>query len=227
MHLVGMSIGHLGSNAIVGGHIPIATGAALWSALSGQPRVTVAFFGDGATTEGIFHESLNFAALQRLPIVFVVENNQYAMSLPWERSTAQPSIARKADGYGMPGIDLDGQDVLAVRAGAAAAVERARKGDGPTLLGASTYRFLGHSRADPSTYRDKEEEERWRERDPLVLARRLLVETWSTPEAAFEAMEREIAGELGTAVDAAEASPPAGLAEVFSDVYATPLEGAR
>lgn len=227
MHLVDLSIGHLGSNAIVGGHIPIATGAALWSALSGQPRVTVAFFGDGATTEGVFHESVNFAAVQRLPIVFVVENNQYAMSLPWERSTAQPSIARKADGYGIPGIDLDGQNVLAVRAGAAEAVDRARNGGGPTLLGASTYRFLGHSRADPSTYRDKQEEEYWKERDPLELARRLLVETTSTTEAAFDAMERDIAGELQEAVAVAEASPPAGLNEVFSDLYATPLEGAR
>lgn len=227
MHLIDMSLGHLGSNAIVGGHIPIATGAALWSALSGQPRVTVAFFGDGATTEGIFHESLNFAAVQRLPIVFVVENNHYAMSLSWERSTAQPSIARKADGYGIPGIDLDGQDVMAVRAGAAEAVERARRGDGPTLLGASTYRFLGHSRADPSTYRARDEEEHWRERDPLVLARRVLVETWATPEAAFDAMEREIDGDLREAVAAAEASPPAGLDEVFSGVYATPLGGAR
>lgn len=227
MHLVDLSIGHLGSNAIVGGHIPIATGAALWSAISGQPRVTVAFFGDGATTEGVFHESVNFAAVQRLPIVFVVENNHYAMSLPWERSTAQPSIARKADGYGIPGIDLDGQDVLAVRAGAAEAVDRARSGGGPTLLGASTYRFLGHSRADPSTYRDKKEEEHWKERDPLGLARRLLTETWSTTEAAFEAMELDIAAELQEAVEAAEASPPAGLNEVFSDLYATPLEGAR
>jgi pyruvate dehydrogenase E1 component alpha subunit len=227
MHLVDVSIGHLGSNAIVGGHIPIATGAALWSALSGQPRVTVAFFGEGATTEGIFHESVNFAAVQRLPIVFVVENNHWAMSMPWEHSTAQPSIARKAEAYGIAGIDLDGQDALAVRAGAAEAVERARRGDGPTLLGAETYRFLGHSRADPSTYRDRAEEDRWKQRDPLVLARRRLVEEWSTRETAFEAMEAEIAAELAAAVAVAEASPPAGMDEVFSDLYATPLGGAR
>ncbi|MHB1738963.1 MAG: thiamine pyrophosphate-dependent dehydrogenase E1 component subunit alpha [Actinomycetes bacterium] len=227
MHLVDVSIGHLGSNAIVGGHIPIATGAALWSALSGQPRVTVAFFGDGATAEGIFHESVNFAAVQHLPVVFVVENNHYAMSLPWERSTLQPSIARKADGYGIPGVDLDGQDVLAVRAGAATAVERARRGEGPTLLGVETYRFLGHSRADPSAYRDKNEEEHWNARDPLVLARRRLADTTTTEEEVFAAMEREIAEELREAVEVAEASPPAALSEVFSDLYATPLGGTR
>lgn len=227
MHLVDLSIGHLGSNAIVGGHIPIATGAALWSAISGQPRVTAAFFGDGATTEGVFHESVNFAAVQRLPIVFVIENNQYAMSLPWDRATAQPSIARKAEGYGIAGIDLDGQDALAVRAGAAEAVDRARAGGGPTLLGVSTYRFLGHSRADPSAYRDKLEEASWKERDPLELARRRLLETSSTTEAAMATMEGEIAAELAEAVEAAEASPPAGLDEVFSDLYATPMEGSR
>jgi len=226
MHLVDASIGHLGSNAIVGGHIPIATGAALWTALRGEQRVVAAFFGDGATSEGIFHESVNFAAVQRLPIVFVVENNHWAMSLPWAKATAQPSIEVKAEGYGIVGVDVDGQDVLAVRAAAREAVGRARRGEGPTLLGLSTYRFLGHSRADPSSYRDKAEEEQWRLRDPVVLTRNLLLAR-ELSEGWFDEVDRDVAAEIATAVEVAENSPPASLNEVFSDIYATPLEGTR
>ncbi|HEX6139135.1 MAG TPA: thiamine pyrophosphate-dependent dehydrogenase E1 component subunit alpha [Candidatus Limnocylindria bacterium] len=227
MHLVAPEIGHLGSNAIVGGHIPIATGAALWARISGQPRVSVVFFGDGASTEGIFHEAVNFAAVERLPVVFVLENNRWAMSLPWERSTLEPTAARKAEAYGIAGVDVDGQDVIAVRAVAAEAVERARGGGGPTLIGAETYRFLGHSRADPSTYRDSAEEERWKARDPLVLARSRLLELDPAADAAIEQAEREIAEELRAAVEAAEASPPATLEDVTRGVYAAPLGGAR
>jgi TPP-dependent pyruvate/acetoin dehydrogenase alpha subunit len=227
MHLVDVARGHLGSNAIVGGHIPIATGAALWAAVSGAPRVSVVFFGDGASTEGIFHECVNFAAVQRLPIVFVLENNQFAMSLPWSRSTIEPSIAVKAAAYGIAGVDVDGQDVLAVRAAAGAAVERARRGDGPTLLGAATYRFLGHSRADPSAYRDRGEEERWRGRDPIVLARTALSEAGAAEAAELAAVEEGIASELAAALEEAEASPPATVAEVLSGIYATPIGGAR
>jgi TPP-dependent pyruvate/acetoin dehydrogenase alpha subunit len=226
MHLVDASIGHLGSNAIVGGHIPIATGAALWASLRGEPRVVVSFFGDGATSEGIFHESVNFAAVQRLPIVFVVENNHWAMSLPWSRETAQPSIAAKAQAYGIVGVDVDGQDVLAVRAAAEEAVEQARRGEGPTLMGVETYRFLGHSRADPSSYRDKAEEEKWRLRDPLRLARGRLAAS-GFGEEWFEAVERDVAAEIEAAIETAEASPLASLEEVFSDIYATPLGGNR
>lgn len=226
MHLVDTSIGHLGSNAIVGGHIPIATGAALWAALRGQPRVVASFFGDGATAEGIFHESVNFAAVHRLPIVFVVENNQWAMSMPWARETAQPSIEEKARAYGLPGVDVDGQDPLAVRRAAEAAVDRARHGAGPTLLGVETYRFLGHSRADPSAYRDASEQERWRARDPLMLARKTL-EGQGTKPVWFSEVDAKIAAEISAAVAFAEESPPADLAEVFADVYAQPLGSLR
>lgn len=226
MHLVDSAIGHLGSNAIVGGHIPIATGAALWSALTGDGRVTVAFFGDGATTEGIFHESVNFAALAKLPIVFVVENNHYAMSLPWERSTVQPSIAKKAEGYGVTGADVDGMDVVAVRQAATWAVDAARRGDGPTLLGLETYRFLGHSRADPSAYRAELEESTWKQRDPVVLsADRLRANGIGEEE--ITAIEASIAEEIRTAIAAAEQAPQADLAAVFTDIYATPVKVTR
>jgi TPP-dependent pyruvate/acetoin dehydrogenase alpha subunit len=133
----------------------------------------------------------------------------------------------KAAAYGIAGVDVDGQDVMAVRAAAVAAVERARRGDGPTLLGAETYRFLGHSRADPSAYRDKLEEERWKQRDPIVLARRVLVEDGAADEAAFESMERAISLELEAAVAEAEASPPATLEEAIAGLYATPIGGRR
>lgn len=226
MHLVDSSIGHLGSNAIVGGHIPIATGVAMWSALRGEPRVVASFFGDGATAEGIFHESVNFAAVRKLPIVFVVENNHWAMSLPWAKTTAQHSFKVRAAGYGMAGADVDGQDVLAVRAAADEAVQRARSGEGPTLLGVSTYRFLGHSRADPSAYRDKAEEEQWRQRDPITLARARLEEL-GTDSTWFENLDAEIAGEIAAAIAEAETSPPAGLDEVYGDIYATNLAGAQ
>lgn len=226
MHLVDAEIAHLGSNAIVGGHIPIATGAAMWSAISGDGRVTASFFGDGATTQGIFHESVNLAAIQRLPIVYVVENNHYAMSLSWERQTAQPSIAAKAAGYGIAGVDVDGQDVLAVRAAAAEAVERARAGEGPTLLGVETYRFLGHSRADPSAYRDKSEEERWKERDPLVLSAERLRASGATDEDLAE-LDRAVAAEIDEAIVLAEQGEPARLESVFDDIYATPVGATR
>lgn len=227
MHLVDVAHGHIGSNAIVGGHIPIATGAALWAAISGQRRVSVVFFGDGASTEGAFHESLSFAAVRRLPIVFVLENNQFAMSMPWSGTTIERSAERKAAGYGIVGVDVDGQDVLAVRATAAEAVARARRGDGPTLLGAATYRFLGHSRADPSAYRDKLEEERWKQRDPIALARLSLEQAGELTADGLAAIEASIAAELESALEAAEASPPATLQEALGGIYATPLGGHR
>lgn len=229
MHLVDASIGHLGSNAIVGGHIPIAAGVALWSSLRGDDRVVASFFGDGATAEGIFHEAVNFAAVRSLPVVFVVENNHWAMSLPWSRSSAQPSFATRAAGYGIGGADVDGQDVLAVRDATVQALERARAGRGPTLLGVETYRFLGHSRADPSAYRDKSEEQQWRERDPLALAHAEL-ERRGTADDWFAHVETQVADEIAAAVAEAELSPPAPLDEVFGDIYATaaaPAGGGR
>jgi TPP-dependent pyruvate/acetoin dehydrogenase alpha subunit len=219
MHFVDASVGHLGSNAIVGGHLGVATGAALWNALSGQPRVTVAFFGEGALGQGLFHETLNMAALWKLPVVYVCENNQWAMSLPWAEATAQPSIAAKAAAYGVPGIEVDGQDVEAVYATAHEAVERARRGDGPTLLGANTYRFLGHSRGDPSKYRDPKEEARWRARDPLVLARARLREQ-GLGDADLARLDASVAAELAAAELFADEAAEPTYDDAFAGVYA-------
>ena len=219
MHFVDPAVGHLGSNAIVGGHLGVATGAALWNSLTEQPRVTVAFFGEGAVAEGIFHEALNMAGLWKLPVVYVCENNQWAMSLPWAQATGEPDIATKAAAYGMPGVDVDGQDALAVLAVAEEAVARARRGDGPTLIGADTYRFLGHSRGDPSRYRDRDEEERWRARDPLPLAEVVLREE-GLADGDFERMEADVAAELDEAVRFAEEAPAPTFEDAFEGVYA-------
>ncbi|HEX7526385.1 MAG TPA: thiamine pyrophosphate-dependent enzyme, partial [Gaiellaceae bacterium] len=203
----------------VGGHLGVATGAALWNSLTEQPRVTVAFFGEGAVAEGIFHEALNMAGLWKLPVVYVCENNQWAMSLPWAQATGEPDIATKAAAYGMPGVDVDGQDALAVLAVAEEAVARARRGDGPTLIGADTYRFLGHSRGDPSRYRDRDEEERWRARDPLPLAEVVLREE-GLADGDFERMEADVAAELDEAVRFAEEAPAPTFEDAFEGVYA-------
>ena len=227
MHIAAFETGSLGALAVVASGIPLAVGAALAFQMRGEDRVAVPFTGDAGSNTGNWHEGLNMASAWNLPVVFVLENNQFAMSLPWSRSTIEPSIAVKASAYGIAGVDVDGQDVMAVRAAAGVAVERARRGDGPTLLGAATYRFLGHSRADPSAYRDKIEEERWKQRDPVVLARRALAVAGAADEAELEALETAIARELDAAVAEAEASPPATVDEAIAGMYATPIGGMR
>jgi TPP-dependent pyruvate/acetoin dehydrogenase alpha subunit len=218
MHITDATIGHLGANGIVGGHIGIAVGAALWSQMSGRQAVTVCFFGDGGLTQGIFHEAANMASVWKLPVVFVCENNQYAMSLPWSKAAGQTSIQAYASSYAMPGVDVDGQDVLAVQQAAQEAIERARSGDGPSLIGAYTYRFLGHSRGDPSKYRDPEEEKRERARDPLLILRGKRPEILDDQAAAR--IEGEVKALMDEAVAFAEASPIAGASAVFSEIYA-------
>lgn len=220
MHMADPALGHLGSNGVVGGHLGIAVGAALSAWLRQTDQVTVAFFGEGASTEGVFHEAVNMAAVWKLPVVFVCENNQYAMSLPWSRSTAQPSFVKKAEGYGIIGEDVDGMDVLAVREVAQRAIQRARRGEGPTLLGVLTYRFFGHSRADPSAYRDRAEEEAWRARDPLRHFQARLEQAGVLDATQVEALEARVRAMLDDAVAFAEQSPPASAQSAFEGVYA-------
>lgn len=186
--------------------------------MSGRRAVTVCFFGDGGLTQGIFHEAANMASVWKLPIVFVCENNQYAMSLPWSKAAGQPSIQAYASSYAMHGVDVDGQDVLAVQRVAQEAIERARNGGGPSLIGAYTYRFLGHSRGDPSKYRDPEEEKRERERDPLLILRSKHANLLD--DQAVAQAEAEVKAMLDEAVAFAEASPIAGANAVFSEIYA-------
>ncbi|MGE5139678.1 MAG: thiamine pyrophosphate-dependent dehydrogenase E1 component subunit alpha, partial [Rudaea sp.] len=220
MHMTDLSLGHLGANGIVGGHVGIAVGAGLYSKISRKDAVTICFFGDGAATEGVFHEAVNMAAVWKLPVVFVCENNQYAMSLPWSMSTVQPRFDLRAQAYGVAGVDVDGQSVTAVYAAAKEAVDRARRGDGPTLIGANTYRFFGHSRADPSAYRTKQEEAEWRARDPLPLFEAELRGKGMLTDAELAAVEQRVAAQLDDAVRFGEESPLASMESAFEDVYA-------
>jgi pyruvate dehydrogenase E1 component alpha subunit len=167
MHLTDFNRGMLGAFAIVGSGIPIATGAALSGKLRGSGQVAVAFFGDGAVNEGTFHESLNMASLWKLPVIYVIENNQYALSMTVRESSAVPDLASRACAYAIPGVQVDGNDVTAVYRAARDAVQRAREGDGPTLLEARTYRLRGHARFEAAGYRNADEVEAWKQVDPI------------------------------------------------------------
>jgi pyruvate dehydrogenase E1 component alpha subunit len=203
MHLFDAASRFYGGNAIVAGGIPVAVGLALADQLQGRQRVTVCFFGDGAFAEGEFHEAANLAALWRLPVLFVCENNLYAMGTALAREHAQTDLALRAASYGLASYPVDGMDVLAVRDAARNAVEAVRSGAGPHFLEARTYRFRAHSMYDPDRYRDKVEIARWKERDPIeALAARLGVD-----DAVRAATEAEITAEIDEAVAAADAAP--------------------
>ncbi len=204
MNVVDLAHGLVGCFGIVGGSIAAALGAALTGRRDGH--VAAAFFGDGATNQGYFHECLNFAAILRLPLLLVCENNGYGEFTSLERSTAGGDIAARAAGYGTPAVKVDGNDVEAVRDAAAAAVARARAGDGPTLLECATYRHFGHSKSDPGAYRPKEEVEAWLARDPLTLTRRRLLELKLT-EQQVDAAEAAVRTRLDEAIEQALASP--------------------
>lgn len=170
MHLTDAGRGVMGSHAIVGAHLPIAVGLALAAKHSHSDAVSLCFFGDGTTNIGAFHEALNLSAVWQLPNVFICENNQYGEYSPWRSTTRVERLVDRAHAYGMPGVEVDGNDVLAVHAVVAEATRRARAGGGPTLIEAQTYRFVGHSRSDPGDYRPPGELERWRARDPLSIS---------------------------------------------------------
>jgi len=220
MHLTKASAGMLGSYAIVGAHLPLAAGAA-WSAkLRGSGQVAVAFFGDGATNIGAFHEALNIAAVWSLPALFICENNLYMEYTPIGSVTAVPSpAADRAPAYAIPAEIIDGNDVLVVADAVARAADRARAGEGPTILEARTYRHFGHSRTDPATYRPAEEVQEWLERDPLDIARARLAALGVPVEDVVAADERA-AAIVAAAVAAARAAPPPDPADAFTDVWA-------
>jgi len=220
MHLTHAAGNMLGSYAIVGSHLPMAVGAA-WSAqLRGTGQVAVAFFGDGATNIGAFHEALNLAAVWTAPVLFICENNLYMEYTPISSVTAVPNpAADRAASYRMPSAVIDGNDVLVVRDAVAEAAGRARAGEGPTIIEALTYRHFGHSRTDPATYRPQEEVSEWMARDPLTLARRRLVES-DVPEHEIAEAEQRAAKTVADAVDAAKAGPDADPAQASMDVWA-------
>ncbi len=219
MHVGDVQVGMFPAIAIVGGGIPVATGAALACKRLGGGRVSVAFFGEGATNEGAFHEALNMAALWQLPAIFVCENNLYAASTPIASAFRVPEVANRAAIYGMPGEVADGNDVLAVYEAAGRAIARAREGGGPTLLECKTYRQCGHSRSDPRTYRSKEEEQEWSACDPILRLAGQLKAAGLASDESLAGIEGEVAAAIDDAVAFAESSPAPAAEEALEDVF--------
>src|SRR5207253_3252778 len=225
MHIAALDLNVLGCNGIVAAGLPIGTGAALAAKLRKTDNVVIAFFGDGGANQGVVHEALNLAAVWALPIIFLCENNQYALSTATTRTTAGESIAARAAAYAIPGVRVDGNDALAVYEAVGAAVARARRGEGPTLLEAVTYRWGGHSmRANLPEYRTKEEEREWMERDPIARLRVHLVDQTRATPMRLKELEEAVELELDRAVEFAKASPEPTVELMESSVYAPHLE---
>lgn len=226
MHLADFSVGSLGESAIIGGGVPVATGAALAAKLTGNGRIALAFFGDGGANQGVLYESMNMAAVWRLPVIFLCENNQYASLTPLSEVTGHTRIADRACGFGLPGIRVeDGQDVEAVYDVVAAAATRARAGDGPTLVEVLTYRYRDHSEglrfrdAYAGAKRDDREVSAWRARDPIVLGAQRLRDR-GVAEDDIAAIEHEVRDAIDDCVEFAQNSPPPDPAAAFDDLYA-------
>ncbi len=220
MHIADVAKGNLGANGIVGGGIPIAVGAALSAKKMKTGKVVVSFFGDGANNEGAFHEALNMASIWKLPVIFVCENNGYGMSTSTERSTAVHNIAERAAAYSMPGVIVNGNVFSEVAEASHAAVERARRGEGPTLIESKTYRYRGHSKSDRNRYRSKEEIEDWMtNRDPIVLFEAELKEFGIVDDAGIEAVRESVRREIAEAIEFAKESPMPDVRDVADYVY--------
>ena len=220
MHIADFDIGMLGATAVVGAGLPIAVGAGLSAKLRRTDQVTACFFGEGASNQGTFHESLNMAGAWKLPVIFVCENNLYAMGTRQSRIMAIDNIAERASGYGFAGVTVEGNDVLAVYNAAQQAVEKARKGKGPTLIECKTYRHKGHSRVDPAKYRPKEEVEIWLQKDPIIRLQRRLLELGVLNQEQDEKIKTEAKGAVDEAVKFAIESPYPKPEEALEDVYA-------
>jgi TPP-dependent pyruvate/acetoin dehydrogenase alpha subunit len=220
MHIADVGAGMLGANGIVGGSMGIACGAAWAFKRRKESRVAVCFFGDGAVQEGIFNETLNLGAIWKLPVVFVCENNQYAMSLSVKRGFAHEPLSDRAAGYGMPGRTVDGMVLDEARGAASEAVERARRGEGPTLIEAVTYRYLGHSKSDANLYRTRDEIAQWREHDPIGRVAVQLEEEGVLKSDEWRSMERSAKERIEAAFEKAADEPEPELESALEDVYA-------
>jgi pyruvate dehydrogenase E1 component alpha subunit len=220
MHIADVATGNLGANGIVAGGIPIAAGAALASQLRGEDRVVACFFGDGAANEGAFHEAVNLAAIWKLPVVFICENNKYGMSFSTEKSFAIENIADRAAGYGIPGVTVDGNDVVAVHDAVSAAVDRARVGQGPTLVENVTYRWKGHSKSDKNLYRTKEEIAEWRGKDPILRFEALIRDRGLLSEDDIHATRTRAMEDMKAAVREANSAPDADPSDLLDAVFA-------
>lgn len=220
MHFTEASRGLLGAFAIVGAGLPIALGAAMSSKRLGTGRVALSFFGDGSTNIGTFHESLNMASTWSAPVIFVIENNLYGEYTPMRDTTPLDDLAERAAAYAMPGIVVDGQDVQAVNAVVGEAIDRARRGEGPSLIEAKTYRYSGHSRTDPAKYRPDGELDAWKARDPIAMLGEHLVAVGAQTEDEQKALWTEVQQQVDQCVEEAAAEPLAELDEIKGFVYA-------
>jgi acetoin:2,6-dichlorophenolindophenol oxidoreductase subunit alpha len=227
MHLADFSVGILGESGILGSSIPTAVGAALGSKLQGTDRVAVAFFGDGASNEGVFHESINLAAIWKLPVIFLCENNQYAVTSSFKTMVATENISDRAAGYDIPGVLVDGQDAIAMYEVVSEAVARARAGQGPSLIEGRTYRYLDHSlglsRIVRAPYRTEEEVEVWKQRDPITIHQQQLLSHGIATQAEMDQMDVQVLQEIEEAVEFARQSPYPDPAELFEDLFANPI----
>jgi len=227
MHMFDKEVGFLGGHAIVGGQIPLATGTAFATKYQGTDNVTLCFFGEAAVNQGAFHESLNMAQLWKLPCIYICENNQYGMGTSLARAMSLSDISKKACAYEMASEFVDGMDVLAVREATQRAVERARKDYLPTLLEIRTYRFMGHSMSDPGNYRSRAEIEKYQERDPIKLFSATLLEEKITDQKTLDEIDRKVHEEVEDSLRFADESPLPDPAELYTDVYANPIEPGR
>jgi len=225
MHLADFSVGSLGETSIVGSGIPVAAGAALGAKLMGSDRVTLSFFGDGATNEGAFHEGVNLAAIWKLPVIFLCENNLYGMTTPASEVIPVKDIAERATSYGIPGVIVDGQDAVAVYEIVSDAIRRAREGKGPSLVEAKTYRYQEHATGlgREFTYRTEDELSRWRARDPLPLMRQKVLESGAASERDLAAIEKEVTDEVADALRFAQESTFPAPEDAFKGMFTTRL----
>jgi TPP-dependent pyruvate/acetoin dehydrogenase alpha subunit len=220
MHIADVERGNLGANGIVAGGIPIAVGVGLSVQMQRQSRIVLSLFGDGAVNEGVFHESMNLAAIWKLPVVFLCENNQYAMSMPVSKAFPITPLSKRACAYDIPGETVDGNDVFSVHETVKRAAERARSGQGPSFIECVTYRWKGHSKSDQQKYRTREELEQWKAKDPIERFASYLIETKQLTADEVEQIRQRASDTIEEALRFAEASPEPDASTILEGVYA-------
>lgn len=221
MHIADVMSGNLGANGVVGGGLAMAAGAALAQKMQNTGKIVLCFFGDGASNQGIFHESLNLAAVWRLPVLYFCENNQYGMSMNVKKSVPIEQISQRANAYGFPGITIDGNDVIAVYEATCSAVEHVRSGEGPVLIEGVTYRWKGHSKSDAERYRSRSEVDEWKLKDPIPRFEKFLIAAGVVTDTEVKALAKEMQAAIDHAVDYADNEcPEPSLASILDGVYA-------
>jgi len=227
MHLADFDIGILGESGIVASALPVAVGAAMGSKMQNNDRVVISFFGDGASNQGACHEAMNLASIWKLPVIFLCENNQYAVTTSFKETVSTENVSDRATAYNMPGVLVDGQDVMAMHEATVHAVQRARAGEGPTLLEAKTYRYEDHSeglnRILREPYRTEEEIEFWRQRDPIDLHSKWLLENDVASQEEIDKVQNDVYEAIGDALQFARESPYPDEADLFTDLFADPI----